>query len=64
MSGYKPNHQPRQLWIIMHHGYKGWVPSMDYFCAWSTKKAALWKIKEIDKPGLYKVFKYVPEPTK
>lgn len=55
----RPNRQPKVLWILMYHGYMGWLPSMDHFCAWRTKKAALKKIAELGEKGqMYKPFKY------
>jgi hypothetical protein len=54
------NRKPRVLWIIMHHGYQGWLPSVDHFCAWQTKKAALNKVRSLGEKGkIYNVFKYV-----
>jgi hypothetical protein len=51
--------KPKSLWILMHHGSTGWMPSMDYFCAWGTKKAATQKIKELGKMGKnYYPFRY------
>ena len=58
----KSQRKPKRLWILMHHGYEGWLPSMDYFCAWQTKKAALAKIKSIGEKGkIYKPFLYILE---
>jgi hypothetical protein len=55
--------KPKVLWILMFHGYQGWMPTMDHFCAWQTKRAALKKIKELgDRGRMYEPFKYVIAP--
>lgn len=60
MSERKPNRKPKVLWILMYHGYMGWLPSMDEHCAWQTKAAAMKKIKRMGEKGkMYKPFKYV-----
>jgi hypothetical protein len=55
---------PKNLWILMYRCTDGrYLPSMDHFCGWSTRKAARWKIKQIGAaPGAYREFKYVSEP--
>lgn len=55
-----PIKTPNRLWILMYrsNGRIEWVPSMDHFCAWNTKKAAEWKRKSLPDPSFYRVFKY------
>jgi hypothetical protein len=50
----------RTVWLLMIHGAEGWKPSMDYSFPWSTKKAALKKIKSLGELGkIYQPLKYV-----
>jgi hypothetical protein len=59
----KSNNKPNRLWILMYHGCMGWVPSMDHFCAWSSKAAAQRKIRSLGAAGKsYRAFPYTPEP--
>ena len=48
------------VWLLMHHGADGWLPSMDYAFPWRTKKAALAKIADLGERGkMYVPFKYI-----
>jgi hypothetical protein len=52
--------RPKNLWVLMVRCQSGrYVPSMDHFCAWSSRSGARWKIKEIGAArGEYREFKY------
>lgn len=53
----------RRLYIVMHHGAEGWIPSIDTGNPFITFRGAQRAIKRQgpNKSLIYKIFKYVPE---
>jgi len=52
---------PKRLWILMHRvcGGTQWAASMDYAFPWTTKAAAMRKIKSLGEKGKnYRAFRF------